>query len=258
MPPATPVFEAPASWRAIDFISDLHLSADAPRVFDAWAAHLRATAADAVFILGDLFETWVGDDVAAASFEAGCAQVLLEASQRRAIAFMPGNRDFLVGDAMLRAVGVTRLADPTVIAAFGTRTLLSHGDALCLDDEGYQRFRRVVRRPWLQRAFLALPRSGREATGRLLRSKSGGRPAPSRVYADLDPAATAAWMADAGTPVLVHGHTHAPATHGVVGAGVRHVLSDWHIDAHSSRAEVLRWTTDGFARIAPEGVSASR
>ena len=246
------MFEAPASWRAIDFISDLHLSAEAPGVFDAWAAHLASTPADAVFILGDLFEAWVGDDVAATSFESRCEIVLREASRRRAIAFMPGNRDFLVGDALLQRAGVMRLADPTIAVAFGTRALLSHGDALCLADTGYQRFRRVVRQPWLQRTFLSLPRSRREAAGKLLRSRSSTKSVTPRAYADLDETATAAWMSAADTPALVHGHTHAPASHSVASAGVRHVLTDWHVDASTRRAEVLRWTAHGFARVVPE------
>src|SRR6185369_792608 len=157
--PAT--FIAPAQWRAIDLLSDLHLAENTPRVFEAWAAHLRHTDADAVFILGDLFEVWIGDDMAERGFEARCAEVLSAAARRRTIAFMPGNRDFLVGDAMLAASGVARLADPTLVVAFGDRVVLSHGDALCIDDVGYQRYRAVVRRPAVQRAFAALPFAAR-------------------------------------------------------------------------------------------------
>ena len=114
-------FAAPAHWRAIDFISDLHLAENTPLVFEAWAAHMRHTRADAVFILGDLFEVWIGDDMAERGFEARCVEVLRRAAEARTIAFMPGNRDFLVGDAMLEASGVMRLADPTLVLAFDQR-----------------------------------------------------------------------------------------------------------------------------------------
>ena len=116
-------------------------------MFDAWAAHLRHTSADAVFILGDLFDVWVGDDMAERGFEARCVEVLATASKRVALAFMPGNRDFMLGDAMLESAGVARLADPTLVEAFGQRVVLSHGDALCIDDLAYQRYRAVVRQP---------------------------------------------------------------------------------------------------------------
>src|SRR3982751_280877 len=130
---ATPTLEAPADWRGIDLLSGLHLAGTTPEVFAAWAAHLQHTDADAVFILGDLFEVWIGDDMAERGFEARCVEVLAAAAARRMGAFMPGNRDFLVGDAMLEGSGVRRLADPTLVVAFGARVLLSHGDALCID-----------------------------------------------------------------------------------------------------------------------------
>src|SRR5512133_4378030 len=91
---ATAVFEAPAGWRAIDLLSDLHLAENTPEVFDAWAAHLLHTDADAVFILGDLFEVWIGDDMAERGFEARCVDVLGTAAAQRTVGFMPGNRDF--------------------------------------------------------------------------------------------------------------------------------------------------------------------
>ncbi|MGZ5276069.1 MAG: UDP-2,3-diacylglucosamine diphosphatase [Caldimonas sp.] len=259
LPEATPTFAAPAAWRAIDFISDLHLAANTPRAFDAWAAHLVHTRADAVFILGDLFEVWVGDDLAERGFEARCVAVLSEAAAGKAIAFMAGNRDFLVGDAMLEASGVMRLHDPTLIVAFGQQVLASHGDALCLDDTAYQRYRSVVRRPGLQRAFLALPLAWRRALGRAARRRSEAlHPGRERRLVDLDAAATAGWLDAAAAPVMVHGHTHAPASHAVAPGMTRHVLSDWDLDGSGvPRAEVLRWSADGFARIAPETAPAA-
>jgi UDP-2,3-diacylglucosamine hydrolase len=255
LPPteSTSTFEAPDDWRAIDLLSDLHLAEGTPEVFAAWAAHLRHTDADAVFILGDLFEVWIGDDMAERGFEARCVEVLSAAAERRTVAFMPGNRDFLVGDAMLASSGVLRLADPTLVAAFGERVLLSHGDALCVDDVAYQRFRSLVRRPLVQHAFGALPFAARNAIGRSLRRRSSRRPPREHgSFVDVDADTALAWMREAGAATLVHGHTHAPASHDLAPGAVRHVLSDWELDGSSApRAEILRWDATGFARIAP-------
>jgi len=250
---STATFEAPDDWRAIDLLSDLHLAENTPEVFGVWAAHLRNTDADAVFILGDLFEVWIGDDMAERGFEARCVEVLAAAAARRMVAFMPGNRDFLVGDAMLEASGVARLADPTLVVAFGERVLISHGDALCVDDVAYQRFRRVVRRPIVQRAFSALPFAARQAIGRSLRRQSARWPPREHGgFVDVDADAALAWLRDAEAATLVHGHTHRPATHDLAPGAVRHVLSDWELDGSSApRAEILRWDASGFARIAP-------
>ncbi len=117
--PAFAVFQADPAWHCIDLLSDVHLHADMPRTFAAWRQHLLGTPADAVLILGDLFEVWVGDDAAGAGFAADCVAVLHAASQHRVLGFLPGNRDFLVGDALLAAAGMQRLADPTVLQAFG-------------------------------------------------------------------------------------------------------------------------------------------
>jgi UDP-2,3-diacylglucosamine hydrolase len=248
-----PTFEAPPHWRAIDLMSDLHLAEATPRVFEAWAGHLRHTDADAVFILGDLFEVWIGDDMAERGFEARCVEVLAAAAGRIALAFMPGNRDFLVGDAMLESAGVARLADPTLVAAFGQRVVLSHGDALCLDDVAYQRYRGVVRRPVVQRIFGALPYSMRREIGAAVRRRSGRRePRAEGGFYDVDTGAALALLRDARAPTLVHGHTHAPASHALSPDATRHVLSDWELDGSSvPRAEVMRWSAAGFERIAP-------
>jgi len=256
---ATPTFSAPAHWRAIDLLSDLHLAENTPRAFDAWAAHMLHTRADAVFILGDLFEVWVGDDMAERGFEARCAEVLRAAAARTTVAFLPGNRDFMVGDALLRSAGVLRFADPTVVVAFGTRVVVSHGDALCIDDVGYQRYRAVVRRPGLQRAFVALPLGLRSAVGRALRRRSGRRePPPGGAFIDVDAQASVDLLRAADAPTLVHGHTHAPRSHELGQGLVRHVLSDWELDGSSRpRAEVVRWSERGFERIAPETAASA-
>ena len=251
--PAFGAFTAANNWQAIDFISDLHLAPDTPHGFDVWAAYMRSTRADAVFILGDLFEMWVGDDSRHEGFEAQCAEVLRQAAATRSVAFMAGNRDFLVGTEMLAACNVTPLADPTVMTAFGERVLLTHGDALCLADTDYQKFRAMVRNPAWQASVLARPLAERRALAREVRHESENRHgAMLPEWLDLDPAASVDWMLAADAPVLVHGHTHRPADQLLQPGRTRHVLSDWDLDhAATPRADVLRWKRDGMRRIAP-------
>lgn len=254
-PTGAPVFAAPAAWQAIDFISDLHLAEDTPRAFEAWAGYLRTTRADAVFILGDLFDAWPGDDARHEGFEARCAEVLRAAAATRFVAFMVGNRDFLVGPAMLADCGVYRLGDPTVVTAFGERALLTHGDAWCLGDTDYQRIRPQLRSPAWQNGVLAQGLAQRRALARQLRQQSeqhaSGR-APGD-WADVDPGLAARWLAANAAPLLVHGHTHRPASEAFADGAARHVLSDWSLDDDgTARAEVLRWRAGGFVRIAPE------
>ena len=258
-----PVFwelNAPASWRSIDFISDLHLSEGRPRTLAALAAHLRHTTADAVFILGDLFDLWVGDDARHGAFEARCVDMLADAAARLSVAFMVGNRDFLVGADTLKACGAMALADPTVLIFGGQRLLLSHGDALCLSDESYQRFRAEVRDPAWQRDFLALPLAQRIDRARLIREESDRRKREmSRgEWADVDPATAVQWMHEAGARTLIHGHTHSPGSEPMAPGFIRHVLTDWELDEPGvpPRAEVLRWTAQGPVRLAPAGASA--
>lgn len=247
-------FVAPPHWQAIDFLSDLHLDPSHPRTFDAWRSHLLDTPADAVLLLGDIFEAWIGDDAAQYGFEAECAQVLSEAARRRHVAFMAGNRDFLVGDAFLGSLGVHRLQDPIVAEAFGQRLLLTHGDALCLDDLDYQRFRTLVRNPRWQADFLSRPLAEREAVARQMREaseahKTGQSPAQ---WADVDRAAARAWLQATGCTVLLHGHTHRPGRE-PLGLGLsREVLADWDLDIERPRGEVLRWSAHGLRRLAPD------
>jgi UDP-2,3-diacylglucosamine hydrolase len=236
----------------IDFISDLHLSEETPRTFEAWSAYMRDTAADAVVILGDLFEAWVGDDSRHAGFEASCAAVLVSTASMRHVAFMVGNRDFLVGDAMLSACKVQALTDPTVLVAGTDRMLLSHGDALCLSDIEYQRIRSMARSSAWQREFLALPLAKRRDQVRQMRVRSEmhNKALLGTDYADVDLPTALQWMQAARAPTFIHGHTHKPATEALGTSRVRHVLSDWDLDhSVSARAEVLRWRREGLTRF---------
>ena len=242
---------APPSWRTVDFISDLHLSAAEPATFSAWQHYLAHTPADAVFMLGDVFEVWVGDDAALeeTGFEARCAEVLLQASQRLALFFMHGNRDFLVGPAFMAQCRAVLLDDPTVLTFADQRWLLSHGDALCLDDVDYLRFRQLVRGPAWQGDFLARPLAERQAIAGEMRRQSEARKHSGMAYADVDNHAARQWLAAAGAATLIHGHTHKPAAHDL-GAGLsRIVLSDWDASAPTPRADVLRLNSSGLQRI---------
>jgi len=255
MPLALPPFyelEADAAWRCIEFISDLHLSEAQPRTTAAWADYLAHSEADAIYLLGDLFEVWVGDDARQPGrFETHAAAVLADAASHRTVGFMAGNRDFLVGSALLRACGMVGLPDPTLLSAWGQRVLLTHGDALCLDDVAYQDFRRLVRSEAWRRDFLAQPLALRESQARQMRdaSEASKHSLPAAGWADVDAATAVAWMHATGSRAMVHGHTHRPGSEVLAPGYTRHVLSDWDCDGDVQRAQVLRLTRDGFTRI---------
>ena len=243
---------APSSWACIEFISDLHLSAQTPRTFEVWERYMRQTQADAVLILGDLFDSWAGDDGRDQTFEARCVAVLQQASQVRTLAFMIGNRDFLVGDEMLRVCGMRGLADPIVLIAFGQRYLLTHGDALCLADTEYQRFRALVRDPDWQSRLLARPLQERLALARQLRAGSIERQSmPGQAEPiDIDTMLALKWLRDAGSRTVIHGHTHRPGSDFLAADQGRHVLSDWSFDdSANGRAELLRLDQTGLTRV---------
>ena len=240
---------APTDWQRIDFLSDLHLSADTPATLTALQAHLDETRADAVFLLGDLFEVWVGDDARFAPFEAACVAMLRAASRQRRLYFMVGNRDFLLGADMLADCGMQGLSDPTVLIAFGQRWLLSHGDALCLEDKPYQAFRAQVRSPEWQAEFLARPLAERQAMARQMRAASQANQSKKELWADLDTAACVDWLQAAACTDLIHGHTHRPGDHELARGLRRHVLSDWDFEAEPPRGDVLRLRRAGLRRI---------
>ena len=233
----------------VDFISDLHLHAGAPETLLAWQLYMEHTTAQAVFILGDLFEVWVGDDVVGPvaksssdgdSFEDRCAQTLARCAAQREVFFMRGNRDFLVGEAFTRACGIQLLDDPAILDFAGQRWLLSHGDALCLADTEYMQFRALVRgEPW-QQAFLGQPLAQRKAIARELRERSEAHKRSQAVSVDVDAQAAADWLKTADATCLIHGHTHRPADHDLGGNLRRIVLSDWDLRSDPPRAQVLR------------------
>ena len=267
-PDTPPVAElqAPAAWRTVDFISDLHLQASEPETFKTWQHYMATTPADAVFMLGDLFDVWIGDDVlgndlhseagtSAPNFEDQCARVLTHAGNRLALFFMHGNRDFLLGQSragisLPDLCTITLLDDPCALTFAGQRWLLSHGDALCLDDVPYMNFRRQVRSSAWQQNFLARPLAERQLIARELRQQSQQqhvrRKQSGAPFIDLDRDATRAWLQAANAPLLIHGHTHQPALHDLGDGLQRIVLSDWNADpeADNPRAEVLRLTAE--------------
>ncbi len=249
--------DLPPTVQSVDFVSDLHLSPDMPRTLAAFEQYLATTHADAVFLLGDLFEAWVGDDAAGLPFEGRCVALLARAAHRRPLYVMRGNRDFLLGDAFFGSTHAVDLPDPVALHApgiAGQPVLLSHGDALCLADTAYQQFRTQVRRPAWQQAFLAKPLAERQAIGAQMRaaSRAHQQRAEPVTYADADPALAQQWLQAAGADTLVHGHTHRPQSERRPEGWQRHVLSDWDADhAEPPRAEVLRWSPQGFARLAP-------
>lgn len=249
---ALPSLHAPPSWRCIDFISDLHLHESHPRTFEAFQRFLRGTSADALFILGDLFEAWVGDDMRHQPFEAACTAELAAAGARLDLHLMVGNRDFLLGAEMARACNARLLSDPTVLQAFDQRHVLSHGDAWCLDDTAYQAFRAQSRSDAWQARFLSQPLPARLAAAKAMREASESQKHGMRQedWADLAPQAVADALVAAAAAVLVHGHTHRPASEPFARPGAqRHVLSDWDLDHAPYRAQVMRLSASGYHRL---------
>lgn len=256
------LLRAPAQWQAVEFISDLHLQPGEPQTFEVWRTFLQrpvSQRADALFILGDLFEVWVGDDVLESStstdqtFWRSCAKALHHFSAHTPVYFMAGNRDFLLGAEGLKACGMQGLSDPTTFDFLGQNWLLSHGDALCLADTDYMRFRAQVRQPAWQRDFLARPLSERTAIARDLREQSEARKRSTAgdpsLWADVDAAAARNALQTPGAFTLIHGHTHRPAVHALGDDMQRVVLSDWDASAQPPRAEVLRLDAQGLRRI---------
>lgn len=233
------------------FVSDLHLSPRSPgatRLFLAFLAG-RARKAGSLFILGDLFEAWVGDDDRDDPFNAGIVAALRAASDAGlAISVLPGNRDFLLGDGFAAAAGVQLLADPHVLSTPEWQFVLAHGDALCTDDTAYQAFRRQVRDPVWQAAFLAKPLAERRALAARMREQSEHEKQDKAAYLmDLSPGETEDFLRRHGYATFIHGHTHRPDRHDHIVDGIhveRWVLADWHED----RGECLAWDGETLSR----------
>lgn len=225
-----------ASGRTL-FIADLHLAEERPQASGRFFHFLDSVAAgaDALYILGDLFEYWVGDDDVDAPIARQTAERLKAlASAGTAVHFMHGNRDFLLAQRYAEECGMTLLEDPAVIDLYGTRTLLMHGDTLCTDDRSYQRFRRLVRQPLMRCALRSLPLGWRHAMARSARAGSerakGGK---SYEIMDVNTQAVADAFRLSGALRMIHGHTHRPARHTVPVDGKsaeRWVLPDWYVE----------------------------
>lgn len=231
------------------FISDLHLDDSRPgitQLFETFLAGDEARAADAVYILGDLVEAWVGDDDDAELPGRIARATKALAEHGVPVYFIVGNRDFLIGKAFAERAGLTLLEDGTVHELYGRPTLLMHGDVLCTDDVAYQALRKQVRSPEWQAQVLALPLEARRALAAKARAESKAHTSSSmETIMDVNAGAVADAMHKAGVTRLIHGHTHRPAIHRFELDGQpaeRIVLGDWY-----EQGSVLRVTPDGVA-----------
>ena len=235
------------------FVSDLHLRVERPDLSGRFAAFLEDTASAGVemlFILGDLFEYWIGDDDLADPFNAQvCALLRRLADQGTRIFFIAGNRDFLIGEVFAAAAGIALLGETESVDVGGTATLLMHGDTVCTDDIAYQQFRQMVRTPEWQKNFLARPLPERRAEVEDLRRRSTaaiqGKTA-AIMGANADAIRTA--LTTHGCTRLIHGHTHRPGCEPIQldsGSAERWVLSDWD----TARGDALEISAAGVRRI---------
>ena len=250
-------FNASASWRAIDFISDLHLAEDTPRTFDAFAAHLRYTTADAVFILGDLFEVWVGDD---ARHDGFAARVLRHGACPSSVApndWFHGRQPRFSGG-QRHAERLRRARSTRPHRAGRVRPALAAHARRCAlrADLPYQRFRSQVRSPQWQHDFLDQPLDTRRQIARGMRQQSEQHKASQSrsEWVDVDTPTALQWMRQANVSTMIHGHTHMPGSETMAPGVTRHVLSDWDLDhpAGTARADVLRWQPHGhLTRLSP-------
>jgi UDP-2,3-diacylglucosamine hydrolase len=232
------------------FVSDLHLAEERPQTTAAFLAFLTGPArgVPALYILGDLFEYWAGDDDGDAPLNRQIADALRDlATTGTVIHFIAGNRDFLLGDAYAARAGMQRLPDPCPLRLGERNVLLSHGDTLCTDDLAYQAYRRQVRAPAWQAAFLARPLAERKAFIDSLRNHSEeAKREKAMAIMDVNGAAVDALLREHRYPTLIHGHTHRPAHHEHLVDGHRcdrWVLADWHDTAPYLAFDGERFTT---------------
>jgi UDP-2,3-diacylglucosamine hydrolase len=243
-------------------ISDIHLTPSMPltaqRFFDF--CEKEAPKAEAIFILGDLFEYWVGDDTSLSSpFQQEVLSALANLSAKTKTYYLHGNRDFLIGSHFLKKTGMTLLADPSLIDIAGEQYLVCHGDSLCTADIGYQIFRSFVRKSWIQKLFLTMPLSWRRSIANSLRSNSHTQyqhnasqsSALNSIRTNVTLEACGAAMKDHSMDKLIHGHTHLPGHHQEqLGQQTwqRWVLSDWDLDhpvSAAPRASALSINSQG-------------
>ncbi|GAB3457923.1 UDP-2,3-diacylglucosamine diphosphatase [Massilia terrae] len=234
------------------FLSDLHLQESHPRTAEAFFGFLaeRAPHARQLYLLGDIFEYWAGDDDLAEPFHLRVVNALRALADGGVEVFwIAGNRDFLVGEAFARAAGLTLLGEPHVITAGGTRIALVHGDAECTADTKYMAFRAQVRNAAWQRQFLSLPLVQRKQIIAGLREGSREAHATkSYEIMDVTPDAVEALFAATGADVIIHGHTHRPNLH-QHGARRRYVLPDWELDAEPKRGGWIELSEDGTLAV---------
>jgi UDP-2,3-diacylglucosamine hydrolase len=231
------------------FISDLHLCESRPTIIEAFALFLKQVAADAdaLYILGDLFEYWAGDDAIQTGVHAQTIDALNQLSQQGVkVYLMHGNRDFLLGDVFSKATNCTILPDPSLISLHGQSILISHGDVLCTDDITYQQFRNEVRTDTWKAQFLSQPLSSRIAYIESIRAKSEQEKSTKLMgIMDVNVSAVTALLKKYNYPsTLVHGHTHRPMKHSHQINGHhcdRWVLGDWY-----DQGSYLRFDNQGF------------
>ena len=236
------------------FVSDLHLDPERPEITELFGRFLdgEARGADALYVLGDLFEAWVGDDdpSTAGAFVAGRLRALADSGVP--VSFIRGNRDFLLGEEYAERAGMTILPDPAVVMLQGEPTLILHGDLLCTDDTAYQQFRAQTRDPRWQEQFLSQPLEARLAFATQARAASKARygelqaSGQSETITDVAPATVREWFKRYGVRRMIHGHTHRPAIHDEGDGNTRIVLGDWYeqgsvlrVDVHGARLAAL-------------------
>ncbi len=230
------------------FVSDLHLDAGHPQIGEQFLQFLGQVTGDvdALYILGDLFESWVGDDDPQPEKTRVAAAIRRLADDGLPCFFMHGNRDFLVGEAFAAEAGLELLSEETVIDLHGEPVLLMHGDSLCTDDAEYQAFRQTVRDLQWQAQFLSMPLDQRLEMAKAARARSSERNAQlADDIMDVNQGAVAEAMRRNGVNQLLHGHTHRPAIHEFDLDGVdarRIVLGDWY-----TQGSVVTWSTTGPA-----------
>jgi UDP-2,3-diacylglucosamine hydrolase len=216
------------------FISDLHLSSERPDIIELFVKFMNNDAqhADALYILGDLFEVWLGDDYYEPELEPAITALRQFASSGKLLYLLHGNRDFLMDTGFEKMTGCKILPDPSTITLHEKSALISHGDELCIDDTEYMEFRKMVRDPQWQKAFLAKPVEQRIAFAKQARSESISKTQQKELdIMDVNQNAVEKLMADHGVELLIHGHTHRPNTHRFNVAGksmTRIVLGDWY------------------------------